>query len=103
MFKGSNMGKDFDIEKYKNMKKTHRGFLIFGEVESDRYGAKIAVQESSIVGEGCCWVFTYDTEETKRRGIKDLQPHLTMEQAKIIRDALSDFIELEEWRRTREK
>ena len=62
--------------------KTDRGFAVYDEL-TDRYGATISVQESSLATEPCCWIFCTGGTGT---------PHLTLDQARRVRDALNVFI-----------
>lgn len=97
--------------------KTGRGFDIYGELE-DRYGAKVRVQESSIAGEPCCWVFcnsreddTYHKDrvmaaieraktagvviphvELVESGLDNSSPHLTVPMAKQLIEMLQAFV-----------
>jgi hypothetical protein len=68
----------------KERKLTSRGFTIYGEFV-DCYGSEITVQESSITGDPCCWVYCY-------RENKDFTPHLTVPQAKQLIQLLEDFV-----------
>lgn len=70
----------------KEFKKTSRGFKICGELE-DRYGGSVRVQESSIAGRPCAWIFT-DNEE-----MDNPVPHLTIANAKELVKFLQNFIE----------
>lgn len=59
---------------------TERGFTIYDEF-TDTNGSQIRVQESSIATESRCWIFANPPS-----------PHLNVEQAKRVRDALNAFI-----------
>lgn len=68
---------------------TERGFSIYADF-TDRYGHRVRVQQSSLATEDCAWIFC-------NRGERDPEgyepsPHLTVEQARLVRDALSEFI-----------
>ena len=58
---------------------TDRGFAIYDEF-TDRYGNQVSVVESSLATEACCWIFSGKA------------PHLTVEQARRVRDALDAFV-----------
>jgi hypothetical protein len=92
---------------------TQRGFGIYAEV-TDKYGSKVTVQESSLATDDCVWIFaSYSEAGNVSRAdfvlrhlndrLRDLNldelaahlgpsPHLNVEQAKQVRDALSEFI-----------
>lgn len=63
-----------------NRSATERGFTIYDQF-TDRYGHRVTVQESSLATEPCCWIFHDSTA-----------PHLTLSQARRVRDALDTFI-----------
>ena len=71
-----------------NRSTTDRGFTVYDEF-TDKYGSKIRVQESSIATEPCCWIFA----DAASSMAATTQPHLTVEQAKRVRDALDAFIQ----------
>ena len=62
-----------------NRSTTERGFTIYDQF-TDRYGNEVSVVESSLATEACCWIFAGKA------------PHLNVEQAKRVRDALDAFI-----------
>lgn len=66
---------------------TERGFTIYDEF-TDTYGNEVRVQESSAATGAKVWIFCND------RGLpaKEEAPHLDVEQAKRLRDALDAFI-----------
>lgn len=64
---------------------TSRGFAVYKEIKDTR-GNEITIQESSNADEDCVWVFC------KRDG-KDDTPHLNIEQAKQVIEALQEFID----------
>lgn len=64
---------------------TERGFRIYAEI-ADRYGSSVTVQKSSLASEDCVWLFATN------RAIRDAAPHLNVMQARVIRDALDEFI-----------
>lgn len=59
---------------------TERGFAIYDRF-FDQKGTEIHVQKSSLANEPCVWIFS-----------TALGAHLTIEQAKRVRDALDTFI-----------
>src|SRR5260370_30431375 len=61
---------------------TERGFAIYDEF-ADTYGTVIRIQKSSIATDLRCWIFTEGGTGS---------PHLNIEQAKRVRDALDTFI-----------
>ena len=62
---------------------TPRGFAIYAEFR-DSYGNNIRVQQSSNAEVDAVWIFVLrDGEET----------YLTVEQAVLVRDALTEFIQ----------
>jgi hypothetical protein len=72
-----------------NRSVTQRGFVIFDEI-TDLAGAKVRVQESSRAETHAVWIFcqggSYTGPDTKP------EPHLDVEMAKRVRDALDAFI-----------
>lgn len=69
-------------------KETGRGFGIYAEV-TDRYGSRVRVQQSSLAFEDCVWIFA---DENPDPNYEHPHPHLTVEQAKAVRDGLDQFI-----------
>ena len=67
---------------------TQRGFGVYAELV-DRYGSKVRVQHSSLATETCVWIFASDNPDPN---YENPSPHLTVEQAKAIRDGLDGFI-----------
>lgn len=73
-----------------------RGFAIYEEF-TDSYGSEVRVQESSSAMGPHCWIFCanenfgYPDPKGKDRS-KVWTPHLTLEQARRVRDALNAFI-----------
>lgn len=65
--------------------RTERGFADYAEVE-DSYGQKVTVRQSSAAGEDAVWVFCEKIEGTSGT------PHLSVENAREIRDGLNRFI-----------
>ncbi len=64
---------------------TQRGFAIYGSLTDNR-GHTVRVQESSAANEAHVWIFTtVGTDEGN-------EPHLTVEQARRLRDMLDAFI-----------
>lgn len=66
-------------------KTTERGFKIYGEF-IDRYKSEVRVQESSLTGAPCAWVFANNAT------IDEPSPHLTVDQAKELILALAAFV-----------
>lgn len=66
-----------------NRSTTERGFVIYDEF-TDTYGNGVRVQESSSAEEPRVWLFT--------DGAGTGTPHLNIEQATRVRDALDAFI-----------
>lgn len=64
---------------------THRGFKVYHTL-TDTYGSEVRVQESSIVGRPCCWVFASSEH------INEPSPHLNVAQARELIQALEAFI-----------
>jgi len=62
------------------MTRTDRGFTIYDQFD-DRYGHSVRIQESSLATEPCVWIFPLGGAA-----------HLTLDQAKRVRDALDTFI-----------
>jgi len=67
---------------------TDRGFKIYGKF-IDRYDSEVTVQESSIVGRPCAWVFA--TNDPKVH--ENPHPHLAVEDAKKLISALQNFVD----------
>ena len=68
---------------------TPRGFAIYAEFR-DSYGNNIRVQQSHDAGVDAVWIFALrDGEETG----PSTSPHLTVEQAILVRAALTEFIQ----------
>jgi hypothetical protein len=67
---------------------TPRGFTIYDEF-TDTSGSKVRVQESSIATDPRCWIFTDAASSMAATYV----PHLNVEQAQRVRDALTAFIE----------
>lgn len=67
-----------------NRSTTPRGFVIYDNF-TDTSGSKVRVQESSLATAQCVWIFA-------ERGEEDSSPHLDVEQARRVRDALDVFI-----------
>ncbi len=66
-----------------NRSATERGFVIYDEF-TDTYGREVRIQESSHADGDRCWIFT--------DGSPGAAPHLDVEQARRVRDALDVFI-----------
>jgi hypothetical protein len=74
---------------------TERGFAIYVEFV-DTYGSNVRVQESSAASEPKVWIFC---DRSRGYASDDLggdrqaaTPHLSVEQARCVRDALDEFI-----------
>lgn len=65
---------------------THRGFRIYADDVIDSKGSKISVVESSSAEDDCVWIFARNEQWPKA------EPHLNVEQARAVRDALTEFI-----------
>ena len=63
-----------------NRSTTDRGFTIYDQF-TDRYGKQVTITESSLATESCVWIHSSGGA-----------PHLTVEQARRVRDALGAFI-----------
>lgn len=81
-----------------------RGLVEFAEIV-DSYGHRVRVQSSSAIpctqddddGRPCVWIFAEDQEGNSAthhalHGWSGVSPHLTVSQARDVRDALSDFL-----------
>ncbi|MER7361911.1 hypothetical protein [Nonomuraea wenchangensis] len=65
---------------------TQRGFRIYADDIIDSKGSKVSVVQSSSAEDDCVWIFC------KNESWANPDPHLNVEQARIVRDALSEFI-----------
>jgi hypothetical protein len=63
---------------------TPRGFAVYAELV-DRYGSRVRVQKSSAAEEPCVWI-------SAKSGEEPTSPHLTVEQARRVRDGLDVFL-----------
>jgi hypothetical protein len=90
---------------------THRGFGIYAEL-TDTHGSEVRVQESSAAESACVWIFASHVPADRylradqaavlsQAGFSSLSelaafltpsPHLNLEQAITVRDALDAFI-----------
>lgn len=70
---------------------TPRGFNGFAEFE-DTYGCTVRVQQSSSAERDCVWVYT----SGGHAGDNDGHAHLNARQARILRDALNEFLDYAE-------
>lgn len=68
---------------------TPRGFTVYDEIETS-YGHTVRVQESSSAEAPHVWLFVSDSPVVVTHN-----PHLTIEQAIRVRDALTAFIDEE--------
>lgn len=75
-----------------------RGLYDFAQI-TDTYGSEIRVRSSSAACEPCVWIFTQrDGKEWIEHtpspgGVAVISPHLNVEQAARLRDALQRFID----------
>lgn len=75
-----------------------RGLYDYAQI-TDTYGSEICVRTSSAACEPCVWVFTsrdgkeYVEHPPSQGGISVFSPHLNVEQATRLRDALDRFIQ----------
>lgn len=74
------------------MEKTDRGFEKYAEFK-DSYGGDVIVQESSAAMGPHVWVWTAGGGIPASGGTNDGSAHLNAEQATILRDALTEFLE----------
>jgi hypothetical protein len=65
---------------------TERGFEDFCSFR-DVYGSRIVVRQSSLATEDCVWIFAQDNPHQEYPA-----PHLNVEQAKIVAEALLAFV-----------
>jgi hypothetical protein len=72
----------------KEFEKTERGWKLYAKFV-DKYGSEIRVQESSIVGRPCVWIFA----DNDPKVFEKPKPHLTVENAKQLIEALQSFVE----------
>lgn len=63
---------------------TARGFAIYDEF-TDMYGGQVRVQQSSLASEPAVWIFGKNSDLGSAA-------HLTVEQARRVRDALGAFL-----------
>ena len=70
-----------------NRTATVRGFIVYDKF-IDTYGNEVRVQESSSAEGARIWIICHDVGSPA----KDEAPHLNVEQAKRVRDALDAFI-----------
>ncbi len=76
------------------MKRTKRGFRIYGEF-IDTYGNDIRIQQSSSAEKHCVWIFSERNGESVVCHLGQWQsysPHLDVKQAKKLITALQRFI-----------
>jgi hypothetical protein len=77
------------------LKRTNRGFAIYGEYKDTR-GNKVRVQQSSSAAGPRCWIFVEDKDGkdiqfSTPTGYQSVSPHLTKHQAKLLAGALLRF------------
>jgi hypothetical protein len=68
-------------------RETPRGFAVYDEF-ADRYGNEVRVQKSSSATDDCVWVFAHPAGDSSANA----SPHLNVEMARRMRDALGVFI-----------
>lgn len=64
-----------------------RGFGVYADF-IDSYGAKVRVSQSSAASDDYIWIFIDGGTVNENEG----SSHLNVEQARVIRDALSDWL-----------
>lgn len=69
-----------------------RGFFQYAEL-TDTYGATVRVKESSSAEEAKVWIFSEGGAVNGNKGAA----HLSLEQAKQVRDALTEWIKDQEF------
>lgn len=69
---------------------TERGFAIYGHITDSR-GNRIRVQESSAADDSYVWLFL-DARAGEENPVDQVEPHLSVEQATELRDALNRFL-----------
>jgi hypothetical protein len=72
------------------MKRTPRGFGIYTQFR-DSCGSEVRVQESSSAEGPHIWIFCKNEDPMWNKGTEP-SPHLTVAQARRVRDALDRFI-----------
>lgn len=76
---------------------TSRGFANYCDV-TDRYGNEVIVRKSSLASDNCVWIFCNAGPDWPRvpdplgGTVIEPSPHLTVDQARQVRDALDEFI-----------
>ncbi len=76
----------------RRLKRSHRGFAIYGEIKDTRK-CVVRVTRSSAGGLPCCWIFVDDPMRVYREAPA---PHLSRAQAKRVIAALQRFVDGEE-------
>lgn len=71
------------------MKRTQRGFAVYGLIKDSR-GVVLRVQQSSAMGGPYVWLFVDDVKQVYR---EEPAPHLNRAQAKRVIKALQRFVE----------
>lgn len=79
------------------MRRTQRGFAIFGEFK-DSHGNAVRVQESSAADGRMAWVFCHAPDGTEATHhvsghLVSISPHLTRAQARKLIAALTRFVD----------
>ena len=74
--------------------KTNRGFRVYGRIQCSGYPGLVRVQESSMAGESAhVWLFLDGESCSEHLGRHHKpEPHLNVAGAKLLRDALNQFI-----------
>lgn len=71
---------------------TERGFADYVTL-TDRYGNYVIVRQSSLADEDCVWIFCNRSDKWPADlDSPDPSPHLTVDMARQVRDALDEFI-----------
>jgi hypothetical protein len=66
---------------------TERGFANYVTL-TDKYNSEVTVRKSSLATDDCVWIFASNPDQ----GYKEPSPHLNVEMAVKVRDALDEFI-----------
>lgn len=71
--------------------RTERGFRVYAEI-TDSKRSRVRVQESSAATRDCVWIFCNNADPSYGLAGVVPSPHLTVDQARVVRDALNEFI-----------
>lgn len=76
---------------------TDRGFADYLHL-TDQYGNEVVVRESSLATDRCVWIFCNEGPDWKlaydlNGDVITPSPHLNVEMARKVRDALQEFID----------